>query len=229
MNNRYKYNEQLSKYKKNSDGVLVSNKCTFCKLTNPDTDQVESREHLYLTCENSNKVLQETAEALGIVINNIDSKGFEVLIYKIKENKWEELRENLFFTIYKFYIFKCRAGERLPNTNQFKNDLQNEISMMIRCNAQSKIINEKLLPLWGGHEITLEVAESLRETDEETAEILNEAGKSTLIYKKKLRNHYLFPQVSEDAIILKESDKRNYEKISLNLLKNPPVVNRTRP
>ena len=61
--------------------------------------------------------------------------------------------------------------------------------MMIRCKAQSEIINEKLLPLWGWYEITLEMAENLRETDEETAEILNEAGKTTLIYKKKMRNH----------------------------------------
>ena len=45
--------------------------------------------------------------------------------------------------------------------------------MMIRCNAQSKIINDKLLALWGGHEITLKVAENLRETDEETAEIMS--------------------------------------------------------
>ena len=95
--------------------------------------------------------------------------------------------------------------------------------------SQRLYVNEKLLPLWGGHEITLEGAENLREADEETAEMLNEAGKTTLIYKKKMRNHYLFPQVSEDALILKESDERNYEKFSLNLFKNPPVVNRIRP
>ena len=64
VNNRYKYNEQLSKYKKNSEGILVSNKCTFCKLMNQDTDQIKSREHLYLSCENSKKVLHETAEAM---------------------------------------------------------------------------------------------------------------------------------------------------------------------
>ena len=34
VNNRCKYNEQLSKYKKNSEGILISKKCTFCKLTN---------------------------------------------------------------------------------------------------------------------------------------------------------------------------------------------------
>ena len=163
-------NDQQSKYKKNSEGILVSKKCTFCKLIDQDTEQIESREHLYLKCENSTKVLYESAEAMGIAINDIDTKGYEVLIHKIKENIWEELRENLFFTLYRFYIFKCRAGERLPSTNQFRTELRNEISMIIRCNAQSKNINDKLLPLWGGHELTLELAEKLRENDEETAD-----------------------------------------------------------
>ena len=39
--------------------------------------------------------------------------------------------------------------------------------------------------------ISLESAEKLRNTDEEVSEILNEAGKKTLIYKKKLRNHLI--------------------------------------
>ena len=95
--------------------------------------------------------------------------------------------------------------------------------MIIRSNAQSKYIIDKLLPLWGGHEITLELAEKLRENYEETAEILNDAGKVTKIYKKKLRNHYQFPIVSEDALILKQSEESNYEKYSLTLLKNIPA------
>ena len=101
--------------------------------------------------------------------------------------------------------------------------------MIIRCNAQSKIILEHLLPLWGGHEISLEAAEKLRDTDEEVSEILNEAGKKTLIYKEILRNHYLFPIISEEALILKESEERNYEKFSLKLFKNPPVIIRRQP
>ena len=93
--------------------------------------------------------------------------------------------------------------------------LRIEISMIIRSIAQSKNIIDKLLPLWGGHELTLELAEKLRENDEETAEILNDAGKVTQIYKKKLRNLYQFPIVSEDALIIKQSDEANYEKFSL--------------
>ena len=84
MNNRYKYNNQQSKYKKDSEGQLVSNRCTFSKLIDPSTDQIESREQLYLKCDNTIKVLQETSEAMGIEINDMDTKGYEVLIYKKK-------------------------------------------------------------------------------------------------------------------------------------------------
>ena len=58
--------------------------------------------------------------------------------------------------------------------------------MIIRSNAQSKNIIDKILPLWGGQELRLELAEKLRENDEETSEILNDAGKVTKIYKKNL-------------------------------------------
>ena len=55
--------------------------------------------------------------------------------------------------------------------------------MMIRCNAQSRTLNYKILPLWGGHEVTLELAEKLRENDEETAEILNNKNRLKFIRK----------------------------------------------
>ena len=49
--------------------------------------------------------------------------------------------------------------------------------MIIRINAQSRYLIDKLLPLWGGNEINLVLAEKLREestNDEETAVLLNE-------------------------------------------------------
>ena len=60
--------------------------------------------------------------------------------------------------------------------------------MIIRINAQSGYLIDKLLPLWGGNKINLELAEKLREestNDEETAVLLNEAGRLTKIYNKK--------------------------------------------
>ena len=95
--------------------------------------------------------------------------------------------------------------------------------MIIRCNSQSKIITDHLLPLWGGHEISLELVETIHTADEEISEILNNAGKSTLIFKKKLRQNYLFPIVSEEALILVKTEEENYEKFTLNLFKNPPA------
>ena len=50
---------------------------------------------------------------MGIEINDLDSKGYETLIYKKRDNMWEETREKLFLLLYRFHIFKYRAGERL--------------------------------------------------------------------------------------------------------------------
>ena len=83
----------------------------------PNTDQIESREHLHLKCDSSVKVLKEAPEAIDIEVNDLEMKGYERLIYKTKENVWEETRENLLLLLYRFYIFKCSAGERPPCTN----------------------------------------------------------------------------------------------------------------
>ena len=102
--------------------------------------------------------------------------------------------------------------------------------MIIRINAQSRYLIDKLLPLWGGHEINLELAEKLREeltNDEETAVLLNEAGKQTKVYSKKLRNQYQFPVVGEDALILRQTEEANYEKYTLKLFKNIPAKPRS--
>ena len=102
--------------------------------------------------------------------------------------------------------------------------------MIIRINAQSRYLIDKLLPLWGGHEINLELAEKLREevtNDEETAVLLNEAGKLTKVYSKKLRNQYQFPIVEEDALILRQTEEENYEKYTLKLFKNIPAKPRS--
>ena len=90
MKNIYKYNNKMCKYKKDSDNIVVSDKCTFCKLVDQNTTQVENREHIYLTCNSRVEVLKETAEAMGLVINDLETKGYETLIYKHSGNVWEE-------------------------------------------------------------------------------------------------------------------------------------------
>ena len=175
----------MCKYKKNSDNIAVCDNCTFCKIVDHNKAQVESRENIYLTCNSSVKVLKETAEAMGIVINDLATKGYETLIYKQSENIWEETRENLFLLLYSYHIFKARAGNRLPTTVTLKMELRLEISMIIKINAKSRYLLDKLLSLWGGKEIDLIQAKKLREdstNDEITETILYDAGKMTKIY-----------------------------------------------
>ena len=44
INNRYKYNNQRCKYKKDTENQAVSNRCTLRKLLDPDTNQIETKE-----------------------------------------------------------------------------------------------------------------------------------------------------------------------------------------
>ena len=69
---------------------------------------------------------------MGIVINDLESTGYETLIYKKAENVWEETRENLFLLLYRHHIFKARAGNKLPSTDTFKMELRLEILMIIK-------------------------------------------------------------------------------------------------
>ena len=61
---------------------------------------------------------------MGIEINDLDTKGYETLIYKQTANVWEETRENLFLLLYRYRISKVRAEEKVPCTNTFKMELR---------------------------------------------------------------------------------------------------------
>ena len=70
----YKYNAKMAKYRRDLNSLAVSDNCAFYRILNP--------EHLYLECESSVKVHNQTAQTLGIVISDLGSKGYETLIYK---------------------------------------------------------------------------------------------------------------------------------------------------
>ena len=118
-----------------------------------------------------------------------------------------DLRKPLFASIHVPH-FKARAGKRLPNNDTFKLELGLEISMIIKINAKSRYLLDKLLPLWGGNEINLTLADKLREdstNDEVMATLLNDAGKTKKIYTKK-RNSFQFPVVEKDTLILRQTE-----------------------
>ena len=57
-----RYNVQLAKYKRDGNNVPVSDKCTLCKINDPNTSQIENTEHIYLECEES---VREATTAVG--------------------------------------------------------------------------------------------------------------------------------------------------------------------
>ena len=71
-----------------------------------NTTQVASRENIYLKYYSNVKVLKGTAEEMGLVINDLETKGYETLIFKQLEKVWEKARENLFLSLYRYHIFK---------------------------------------------------------------------------------------------------------------------------
>ena len=73
--------------------------------------------------------MEEAARDYRIEISNLNDKGYEIVIYRQKENVWEELRENIFFLNYKYFVSKCRAEKKIPNVIQ-------------KLNIKNKIINK---------------------------------------------------------------------------------------
>ena len=71
-----------------------------------------------------------------------DTKGYKTLIYKQRENIRDEKKE-LFLFLYRYRIFKFRTGKKVPNTNELKQDIRNEITMIIKINLKSKFLQDK--------------------------------------------------------------------------------------
>ena len=84
----------------------------------------------------------------GLRINDLETKGYETLIYKQSE-------KTSFYYYTGYHIFRARAGNRLPNNDTFKLELGLEISMIIKINAKSRYLLDKLLSLLGGNEIRI--------------------------------------------------------------------------
>ena len=88
VNNRYNYNTQLNKYKKDEKGETISDKCTFCKLLDPHTAIRESKEHIYTGCPASLSVLTRLAERYSIKLPSTQDNGELILYYLPMTERW---------------------------------------------------------------------------------------------------------------------------------------------
>ena len=125
---------------------------------------------------------------MGIVINDLETKGYETLIYKQAENVWEETRENLLLLLYHITTIPHFQGKSLKQITKHQHF---QVGTKVRNIDDHKIQDIHLINYYHyGEAMKLidTLAENLREdstNDEVTAALLNDTGKHTKIYTKK--------------------------------------------
>jgi hypothetical protein len=80
----------------------------------------------------------------------MDEEGENVLYYFKQECKWTELRMNIFYIIYKYYINNCRLRKILPTSQQFESTVNYETKKIVMANPTNKGLIDNLLPIWMG-------------------------------------------------------------------------------
>ena len=83
----------------------------------------------------------------------MEEEGEKVLYYFMQDGKWNELRTNIFFTIYKYYINNCRLRKILPTENLSKTTLKFETKKIVMANPTNGGLVDNLLPIWTGREL----------------------------------------------------------------------------
>ena len=69
-----------------------------------------------------------------------------------KDGKWNKLRTNIFFLIYKYYIDNCRLRKELPTKINFERKLKNETRKILLANPTNEGLVENLIPIWTGRD-----------------------------------------------------------------------------
>ena len=128
--------------------------CTFCTISDEENIEKESYKHFFLDCKHSKSTLEPTARKYNIPTPNVTTKGELILYYFPWEGKWEELRLNIFYAIFKFYLLSCRRRKILPNSQHFEITLKFECRNIVMTNPTNSGLTKNLLPLWIGHELS---------------------------------------------------------------------------
>ena len=81
-----------------------------------------------------------------IPVPNRETKGELIIYYWPWVGKWEELRINIFYAIFKFYLMSCRTRKILPTAPHFENVLKIECKNIIMTTPTNKGLTDNLLP-----------------------------------------------------------------------------------
>ena len=143
------------------------------------------------------------------------TKGDLILYFFPWEGYWDELRINIFYAIYKYYIIMCRTRKKLQTSVHFETTLKYECKHIIMTNPTNKDLTNNRLPLWTGRELTrVETLELLQEVD------FLKTLKKTLLLKTKMHDNFRLPILSKDYLIHRLNEIKDINFIRSNLLEN---------
>ena len=144
INGRLRFNKQESKYKINSDEERTLATCTFCRLADPNTVNIEDDRHLYVDCPISKEVLTQICTKFSIQPALTDES---YALFFNTNDYWLKLKYNLIFLIYRQYINNCRRFGNLPCKNLAVQIITNKIKLVFACNPADTNLLDGLLPL----------------------------------------------------------------------------------
>ena len=153
-------------------------------------------------------------------IPNLTTKGELVLYFFSWDGYWDEIRINVFYANYKYFLLSCRTRKKLPTPTNFGITLKYEFKYIIMTNPTNRNLTDNLLPLWTGRELTkMETLELLEEVEGKTdkGKLFKLSNKNTLVLKTKVMDNFRFPIVSKDYLNHRLSEIKNIDKIKARL------------
>ena len=223
INHKLKLNSQLKHFARDENNQLISGDCTFCKLNTIANPSEESFTHLFLECASSMNSLTPVATKFNITVPDMNEEGEKILYFWQQDCNWTEMRTNIFFLIYKYYINNCRLRKILPTSQQFENTVRYETKKIVLANPTTTGLIDNLLPIWVGREMeekeTLEILEEC-EGDNNKGRIFMDANKRTVILNTKLHLGFGFPCKPGTSKLQRLNDVRNGDKIRVRMM-NP--------
>ena len=219
-NHQLKLNSQLKHFAVDESGVRIKPECTFCVIAQTTPLEPESYKHFFLECPHSLAALRPIATKYKIPLPNLVTKGELVLYYFPWDTYWDEIRINVFFAIYKYFLISCRARKKLPTTTNFEMTLRYECKYIIMTNPTNENLTSNLLPLWTGKELTrIETLELLEEVEGRTekGKLFRLSNKNTVVLKTKVMNNFRFPITSQDHLIHRLNKIKNNNSIKVTL------------
>jgi hypothetical protein len=147
------------------------------------------------------------------------TKGELVLYFFPWEGYWDEMRINIFYAIYKYYLLRCRTRKQLPTSFHFETTLK--FKKIIMTNPTNSDLTKNLLPLWTGRELTrAETLELPPEVEGKTdkGRMFKYSNKNTLLLKTKVMDNFRFPILSKDYINNRLNEIKKSDKIRERLI-----------